>query len=128
MKLASLRDGGRDGTLVVVDAALRHCVRATGVAPTLQAAIETWETAAPALQALADRLATDDGMDGRETFDPASCAAPLPRAYQFADASAYVNHMALVRKARGADMPPSFFICASWSAMSSCRLSRSGSM
>ena len=108
MKLASLKEGGRDGTLVVVDAALQSCIRATEVAPTLQAALENWSAAAPALQALADRLAAGEA-DGREPFDPAACAAPLPRAYQFADASAYVNHMELVRKARGAEMPPSFW-------------------
>ncbi len=107
MKLASLKEGGRDGTLIVVDRALQRFVRAGAVAPTLQRAIEDWANIAPSLQERADALET--GGVASEAFDPAACAAPLPRAYQFADASAYVNHMELVRRARGAEMPDSFW-------------------
>ena len=107
MKLASLKEGGRDGTLIVVDRALQRFVRAGDAAPTLQRAIEDWDRAAPVLQQVSDAL--DANPAGGEPFDPAACAAPLPRAYQFADASAYVNHMELVRKARGAEMPDSFW-------------------
>jgi len=107
MKLASLKDGSRDGTLIVVDRALRRFVPATDAAPTLQRAIEEWDRAAPLLQELSDAL--DVNPASGESFDPAACAAPLPRAYQFADASAYVNHMELVRRARGAEMPESFW-------------------
>ena len=107
MKLASLKDGGRDGTLIVVDRMLQRFASARDIAPTLQRAIENWNSAAPLLQALSDTLETDPASG--DPFDPAACAAPLPRAYQFADASAYVNHMELVRKARGAEMPDSFW-------------------
>ncbi len=107
MKLASLKDGGRDGTLSVVDRTLQRFVRAGVVAPTLQRAIEDWDRAAPLLQELSDAL--DANPASGEPFEPAACAAPLPRAYQFADASAYVNHMELVRRARGAEMPESFW-------------------
>ena len=108
MKLASLKDGGRDGTLVVVDSALKHCVRVPDIAGTLQAAIEEWELAAPALDQVAQALEAGNAARA-EPFDPAACASPLPRAYQFADGSAYVTHVELVRKARGAEMPPSFW-------------------
>lgn len=105
MKLASLKDG-RDGRLVVVSKDLGLCRDATDIAPTLQAALDTWDDAAPELSALADRLErTRDG----QPFDPAAAASPLPRAYQWADGSAYVNHVELVRKARGAQMPDSFW-------------------
>jgi fumarylacetoacetate (FAA) hydrolase len=108
VKLASLRDGGRDGTLVVVNSGLTHCVRVPDIAGTLQAAIEDWSLAAPALEQIYQAL--DTGSAARaESFDPKGCASPLPRAYQFADGSAYVNHVELVRKARGAEMPPSFW-------------------
>jgi fumarylacetoacetate (FAA) hydrolase len=107
MKLASLKEGGRDGTLIVVDRLLQRFVRAGAGAPTLQRAMEDWENIAPLLQERADALET--GAVASEAFDPAACAAPLPRAYQFADASAYVNHMELVRQARGAEMPDSFW-------------------
>lgn len=108
MKLASLKDGGRDGTLVVVDSALKNCVRVPDIAGTLQAAIEEWELAAPALDQVAQALEAGNAARA-EPFDPAACASPLPRAYQFADGSAYVTHVELVRKARGAEMPPSFW-------------------
>lgn len=108
MKLASLKDGGRDGTLIVVDRALTRFVRAAPVAKTLQAALDTWSEAAPRLAALAYDLEAGR-CDGAAPFDPAACAAPLPRAYQFADGSAYVHHIELVRRARGAEMPESFW-------------------
>ncbi|HLG46531.1 MAG TPA: fumarylacetoacetate hydrolase family protein [Reyranella sp.] len=108
MKLASLKEGGRDGTLIVVDRALKHAARASGIAPTLQKAIEDWPTVAPKLQDLAEKL-RDGKISGAFELDPAALAAPLPRAYQWADGSAYVVHVELVRKARGVEMPPSFW-------------------
>jgi fumarylacetoacetate (FAA) hydrolase len=107
VKLATLRQGGRDGTLVVVDNRLEHCVRVRGIAPTLQAALDDWTAAEPLLHSIANRLALGEIAE-TEPFDPANCAAPLPRAYQFADGSAYLSHMELVRRARGAEMPASF--------------------
>lgn len=104
MKLASLKHG-RDGQLVVVSRALDRYLPASGIAATLRAAIDDWETARPALQALAARVEAGEG----EPFDEADCSSPLPRAYQWADGSAYVNHVELVRKARGAEMPASFW-------------------
>ena len=108
MKLASLKEGGRDGTLIVVDRELKRAVRAGSVAPTLQRALDDWAAAEPKLRALARQLA-----DGRAAtafdLDMAALAAPLPRAYQWADGSAYVVHVELVRKARGVEMPPSFW-------------------
>ena len=105
MKLASLREGGRDGTLVVVDEALERCRRVPEIAATLQQALEDWQGAAPALEAVAIELGS--GERASEPFLPERCAAPLPRAYQFADGSAYLNHVELVRKARGAELPES---------------------
>jgi fumarylacetoacetate (FAA) hydrolase len=105
MKLASLR-GGRDGRLVVVRADLARAVAVPEIAPTLQAALDDWARAGPRLREIAGRLERD-GSAG-EPFDPATCAAPLPRAYQFADGSAYLNHVRLVRQARGAELPESF--------------------
>ena len=104
MKLASLA-GGRDGQLVVVSRDLRRMLNAGAVAPTLQAALDNWTTLAPALQQLARRVDNGDG----EPFDALRCHSPLPRAYQWADGSAYVNHVELVRKARHAEMPVSFW-------------------
>jgi fumarylacetoacetate (FAA) hydrolase len=107
VKLASLRDG-RDGRLVVVSRDLAHCAPAEGIAPTLQAALDDWARTQPALAALAARL--DSGaVAGAQRFEVAACSAPLPRAHHWVDGSAYVNHVELVRKARGADMPPSFW-------------------
>lgn len=108
MKLATLKSEDRDGELVVVDKALQRCVPATGIAPSLRAAIETWNQTAPRLVELAAELEAGKRTDARP-FDPTQCAAPLPRAFQFADGSAYVHHMELVRKARGAEMPDSFW-------------------
>ncbi len=107
MKLASL-PGGRDGVLVVVDRALTRCVRVPEIARHLQAALEAWPQAAPALARVAGALEAGERADA-EPFDADACAAPLPRAYQFADGSAYVTHVELVRKARGAEMPESFW-------------------
>jgi len=81
MKLASLKEGGRDGTLIVVDRAVKKAVRATGVAPTLQKALDDWAAAEPRLRALARQLA-DDKAPGSFEIDPSGLAAPLPRAYQ----------------------------------------------
>jgi len=106
MKLASLKDG-RNGRLVVVSRDLTRATAAERVAPTLQAALDDWAAAAPELAALAKALEADAVPSFR--FREGDCAAPLPRAYQWADGSAYVNHVALVRKARGAQMPPSFW-------------------
>ena len=106
MKLASLK-GGRDGRLVVVSKDLTRCISVAGVAPTLQAALDDWDRLAPALAAIAAGLERGEG--DAQAFDPAQCAAPLPRAYQWLDGSAYVNHVALVRQARGAEMPASFW-------------------
>lgn len=108
MKLGSLKEGGRDGTLVVVSRDLSRAVRARTIAPTMQRALEDWAALAPRLQALADALEAGAAADAFP-FDPALAAAPLPRAYQWADGSAYVVHVELVRKARGAEMPPSFW-------------------
>ena len=107
MKLASLR-GGRDGRLVVVDAALGLKAPASGVAATLQDALDDWARLAPRLHDLAVALDAHQAKDATE-FDARACAAPLPRAYQWVDGSAYVNHVELVRKARGAELPASFW-------------------
>jgi fumarylacetoacetate (FAA) hydrolase len=107
MKLATLNDGSRDGQLAVVARDLKTAHIADGIAPTLQAALDDWHFIAPQLDALYAEL--NEGRARRAfDFDPARCMAPLPRAFQWADGSAYVNHVELVRKARGADMPESF--------------------
>jgi len=106
MKLASLKEG-RDGRLVVVSKDLTRCADAAAVAPTLQAALDDWAAAAPRLTEIADAL--EANRIAHLAFDPARCAAPLPRAFQWLDGSAYVNHVALVRKARGVEMPASFW-------------------
>ncbi len=123
MKLASLREGGRDGTLVVVDRTLSRAARVPGW-PTMQAAIENWSAAEPALRAACVALASGEGGSagdwvgpepasaGEDTsfaFDPAQCAAPLPRAFQWLDGSAYLSHAELVRKARNSEMLPIFY-------------------
>ena len=110
MKLASLKQG-RDGRLVVVADDLAMAADAGDIAPTLQAALEDWASAAPRLRTLADRLSARGGGEGGGDYFPlviADCAAPLPRAYQWADGSVYLNHMRLVREARGAEMPATF--------------------
>ena len=106
MKLASLKDGSRDGRLAVVSRDLERCVSADHVAGTMQAVLDDWPNAAPALEALARDL---EGNADADRFDQAKAASPLPRAYQWADGSAYVNHVELVRKARGVEMPESFY-------------------
>lgn len=107
MKLATLADGSRDGRLAVVSRDLTRAAPAATIAPTLQAALDDWARARPALEALASEL--EAGRDGEFAFDPARALAPLPRAYHWVDGSAYVNHVELVRKARGATMPESFW-------------------
>ena len=106
MKLASLK-GGRDGRLVVVSQDLAWCADAGAIAPTLQAALDDWGNIEPQLRGLAESL--EHGSIPRERFHEHESDSPLPRAYQWADGSAYVNHVALVRKARAADMPDSFW-------------------
>ena len=108
MKLGSLKEGGRDGTLVVVSRDLQRAVRATGIAPTLQRALEDWSNLAPRLNALSDAL-NDGSADGVFDVDFAQLAAPLPRAYEFVDGSAYLPHVERVRRARGAEVPESFY-------------------
>ncbi len=105
MKLASLKEAGRDGTLIVVDRELKRAVRATNIVPTLQKAIEAWPTMGAEAQRARRRSARRQGVGSFE-LDTAALAAPLPRAYQWADGSAYVVHVELVRKARGVEMPP----------------------
>ncbi len=108
MKLGSLKEGGRDGTLIVVSRDLRHGVRATGIAATLQQALEDWSRVAPRLNALYESLNAGDA-DGVFDLDPQTLAAPLPRAYEFVDGSAYLPHVERVRRARGAEVPESFY-------------------
>ncbi|KAB7765837.1 fumarylacetoacetate hydrolase family protein [Xanthomonas maliensis] len=108
MKLGSLKEGGRDGCLIVVSRDLRSAVRATGIAPTLQRALEDWSNVAPRLNALSAAL-NDGSADGVFALDLQALAAPLPRAYEFVDGSAYLPHVERVRRARGADVPESFY-------------------
>jgi fumarylacetoacetate (FAA) hydrolase len=106
MKLASLKVG-RDGRLIVVSRDLSRYADATAVAPTLLAAIDDWSERAPRLQEIANAL--EAGRVRHSPFDPHQCAAPLPRSFGWADGSAYVNHVALLRQARGAELPASFW-------------------
>lgn len=106
MKLASLKDG-RDGRLVVVSNDLAWQTDAGVIARTFRAAIESWKTAGPALHRLSADL--EAGKAARAPFRPEACTSPLPRAFQWLDGSAYVNHVELVRKARGAELPKSFW-------------------
>src|SRR4249920_787954 len=109
MKLATLRaPPGRDGVLVVVSRDLKAGVVASAIAPSLQSVLEDWPHTAPKLAQLSATLNAGKASDAFR-FDPARCHSPLPRAYQWADGSAYVNHVELVRKARGADIPASFW-------------------
>ena len=105
MKLATLKTGGRDGTLVVVSRDLTRCQLVEGIARTLQAALDNWDALRPGLEAVYDALNHGQASNARP-FDPRECHSPLPRAYQWTDGSAYVNHIELVRKARNAEMPP----------------------
>ena len=108
MKLGSLKEGGRDGTLIVVSRDLTRAVRATGIAATLQQALEDWSNLAPRLAALSEQLNAGT-VEGEFAVDMQALAAPLPRAYEFVDGSAYLPHVARVRKARGAEVPESFY-------------------
>jgi len=107
MRLATLAEDGRDGRLAVVSRDLSRAVHASAIAPTLQAALDDWSRAEPRLAKLARELET--GHADAIPFDAARARAPLPRAYHWVDGSAYVNHVELVRKARGAVMPKSFW-------------------
>ncbi len=104
MKLGSLKSGGRDGTLVVVAANLQRAVAVPEHAPTLQTALDDWQRIAPGLENVYAGLNADASMGF--SIDTGELAAPLPRAYQWLDASAYLSHLERVRRARGADMPP----------------------
>lgn len=107
MKLASLKSG-RDGQLIVVSHDLTTAVAVTDIADTLQHALDNWAAVTPALQQRYEALNAGNA-ENVFAFDPAACSAPLPRAYHWADGSAYVTHVELVRKARGAELPPSFW-------------------
>ncbi|MDA8752571.1 fumarylacetoacetate hydrolase family protein [Halieaceae bacterium] len=107
MKLASLKSG-RDGRLLVVSQDLKRAVEVGHIAATLQAALDEWSRIEPLLQQVSSALNAGDVAESFD-FDPAECAAPLPRAYHWADGSAYVTHVELVRKARGAELPESFW-------------------
>lgn len=104
MKLATLRDGTRDGKLLVVSKDNTRFAAASAIAPNLQAALDEWETAEPKLRALAEEL--ESGQVGGERLELSRLHSPLPRAYEWIDGSAYLNHVRLVRKARGAEPPP----------------------
>ena len=106
MKLASINQG-RDGQLIVVDNQMQRYVSATEIAPTLQAALDNWDNCKEPLAAL--YLQLENGEIDSQAFNSEICASPLPRAFQWADGSAYVNHVELVRKARNAEMPSSFW-------------------
>jgi fumarylacetoacetate (FAA) hydrolase len=114
MKLASLKQGGRDGSLIVVSRDLQRAVRVTDIAATLQAALEDWMQAAPRLNRVSELLnaSAPQTINGEDVFvlDVATLAAPLPRAYEFVDGSAYLPHVERVRRARGAEVPESFYI------------------
>lgn len=114
MKLASLKQGGRDGTLIVVSKDLTRAVAVPSIAPTLQKALEEWSDAAPRLNRVSQALnhGNVETIDAEPIFavDMQALAAPLPRAYEFVDGSAYLPHVARVRKARGAEVPESFYV------------------
>ncbi len=107
MKLATLKDGTRDGTLIVVSRDLTRAIKADDLAPTLQAALDDWDYVSPQLTDRYDALNRAPASRAFD-FDPKQCASPLPRAYQWADGSAYISHVERLRKARGADMPKAF--------------------
>ncbi|RDJ00491.1 FAA hydrolase family protein [Dyella solisilvae] len=108
MKLGSLKEGGRDGTLIVVSRDLTKAVKASGIAATMQAALDDWSNVAPRLNALSDELNAGKAA-GAFALDMAALASPLPRAYEFVDGSAYLPHVERVRRARGAEVPESFY-------------------
>lgn len=107
MKLATLDNGTRDGVLVVVSKDLTTCSAVGHIAPTLQAALDDWANVAPRLERVSETLET--GSQPEQRFHERQALSPLPRAYQWADGSAYINHVELVRKARGAEVPESFY-------------------
>lgn len=107
MKLATLKNGKRDGELVVVSRDLTLCVAVPEIATTLQQALDHWDAVVDSLQEVYKAL--NDRHITARLFDAEQCLSPLPRAYHWADGSAYVNHVELVRKARGAEMPASFW-------------------
>jgi len=109
MKLASLKTGGRDGSLIVVSRDLQHYVSAAEIAPTLQLALDDWQQTAPRLNALYAEL-NQRSCNGISELDVEALAAPLPRAYEFLDGSAYLPHVERVRRARGAEVPESFYV------------------
>lgn len=108
MKLASLKHGGRDGTLIVVNRALTHYVTVIDVAETLQQAIDDWPDTAPRLNAISEALNLG-AVEDSQRLDFTALASPLPRAYEFVDGSAYLPHVERVRRARGAEVPESFY-------------------
>ena len=108
MKLATYKDGSRDGQLVVVSRDLATAHYATGIAARLQQALDDWNFISPQLQDLYETLSSGKARHAFP-FDPAQCMAPLPRAYQWADGSAYINHVELVRKARNSEVPETFY-------------------
>ncbi|MBI2379269.1 MAG: fumarylacetoacetate hydrolase family protein [Gammaproteobacteria bacterium] len=108
MKFATYQNGTRDGQLMVVSRDLTKAVAVPEIAGTLQAVLDNWEALAPKLQQVYERL-NGEGYASAVAFDEEQCHSPLPRAYQWADGSAYINHVELVRKARGADVPPDFY-------------------
>ena len=108
MKLATLKNGSRDGLLVVVSKDLSQCIAVEEIAPNLQYALDDWAVIAPQLDEIYQGLNAGE-LAPAKPFDQARCMSPLPRSYQWADGSAYVNHVELVRKARGAELPDSFW-------------------
>jgi len=109
MKLASLKTGGRDGSLIVVSRDLAHFVSAADISPTLQVALDDWQRTAPRLNARYEEL-NQGSCDNIQVLDVGKLAAPLPRAFEFVDGSAYLPHVDRVRKARGAEVPESFYV------------------
>lgn len=108
MKLASYNNGRRDGQLMLVSRDLTQTVAVPAIAHTMQQLLDGWDLLKPQLQELYDAL-NEGKLPNAQAFDEAKCLSPLPRAYQWADGSAYVNHVELVRKARGAEMPETFW-------------------
>jgi fumarylacetoacetate (FAA) hydrolase len=109
VKLATLRQGGRDGQLAIVSRDLTQCELVPDIAPTLQAVLDNWDRLSPKLAERAVALDRGSATARQMPFDPVKCMAPLPRAFHWVDGSAYVNHVELVRKARKAEMPESFW-------------------
>ena len=107
MKLATLNQGGRDGTLVVVSRDLRRCRAVPAIARTMLAALDDWAAVEPQLRQVYEAL--NSGAIEGEAFDQNACHSPLPRTWQWADGSAYINHVELVRRARNAEVPESFY-------------------